>query len=71
MFKEEGKKFENRLIYAAVYITQRLLTKTEGNRFITDLQALILEYENDIDFTHIGFPSNWKEILIKVNSKKH
>ena len=70
LFKEEIKQFSNRYTYAAIYITERLLTKTEGNRFIMDLEALISEYEEDIDFSHIGFPSKWKELLKKVNSKK-
>jgi abortive infection bacteriophage resistance protein len=70
LFKEESKHFDNQLTFAAIYIIQRLLTKTEGNRFMTDLEALVLEYEDDIEFTHIGFPSNWMELLSKINSKK-
>ena len=68
-------KFDRRLrfqlIFATIYIIQRLLTRAEGNRFITDLEALVLEYEDDIDFAHIGFPSNWRELLSKINSKKN
>ena len=71
LFKEESKQFDNQLIFAAIYIIQRLLTRAEGNRFITDLEALVLEYEDDIDFAHIGFPSNWRELLSKINSKKN
>lgn len=70
LFREELKQFDNQLTFAAIYIIQRLLTKIEGNRFITDLEALILEYEDNIDFSHIGFPPNWKELLTKVNIKK-
>ena len=70
LFKEESKHFDNQLTFAAIYIIQRLLTKTEGNRFMTDLEALVLEYEDDIEFTQIGFPSNWMELLSKINSKK-
>lgn len=70
LFKEERKQFNNHHIFAAIYISQRLLTKTEGNRFITDLEALILEYEDHIDFSHIGFPENWKELLINLNNTK-
>ncbi|MDQ1005227.1 abortive infection bacteriophage resistance protein [Neobacillus niacini] len=69
LFREESKQFDNQLIFAAIYIIQRLLTKTEGNRFITDLEALVLEYEDEIEFTQIGFPSNWMELLSKINSK--
>ncbi len=71
LFKEESQQFDNQLIFAAIYIIQRLLTRAEGNRFITDLEALVLEYEDDIDFAHIGFPSNWRELLSKINSKKN
>lgn len=70
LFKEESRQFSNRYTYAAIYITERLLTKTEGSRFITDLAAIISEYEEDIDFAHIGFPSNWKELLEKLNRQK-
>nr|WP_281352589.1 Abi family protein [Cytobacillus depressus] len=70
LFKEERKQFDNQLTFAAIYITQRLLTKTEGIRFITDLEALISEYEEDIDFSCMGLPSNWRELLIKINNQK-
>ncbi|RHW36026.1 DNA-binding protein [Neobacillus notoginsengisoli] len=71
LFKEDARQFSNRHIYAAIYLTERLLTKTEGIRFITDLDALISEYEEDIDFAHIGFPSNWKDLLEKLNKQKN
>lgn len=71
LFKKERQEFDNWHIFAAVYIIQRLLNKTEGNRFITDLEALISEYEDYIDFSHIGFPSNWKELLINVNNRNY
>ncbi|MFS0883176.1 Abi family protein [Bacillus sp. 7586-K] len=70
LFKEEYRQISNKHTYAAIYITERLLTKTEGSRLITDLVALISEYEEDIDFTHIGFPSNWNELLEKLNRQK-
>jgi abortive infection bacteriophage resistance protein len=69
LFKEEASKIDNRFIFAAIYITQKLLTKTERTRLVTDLEALVLEYEDTIQFNHIGFPSNWKELLIKVSIK--
>jgi abortive infection bacteriophage resistance protein len=52
------------------YIIQRLIVKIGGNRFITDLEALIFEYEDDIDFLHIGFPSNWRELLSNIHNQK-
>nr|WP_295975492.1 Abi family protein [uncultured Bacillus sp.] len=68
LFKKERNEFDNWHIFAAIYIIQRLLNKTEGNRFITDLEVLISEYEDYIDFSHIGFPPNWKELLTNVNN---
>ncbi|MFX3623767.1 MAG: Abi family protein [Ectobacillus sp.] len=70
LFREEKKLLDNRYVFVAIYIIQRLLTKTEGTRFCTDLEALILEYEDYVDFSHIGFPKNWGEILSKVNINK-
>jgi len=68
LFKEEARHFKNDYIFAAIYIIQRLLTKTEGNRFLTDLEALISEYEENIEFCRIGFPQNWKLLLVNVNN---
>ncbi len=70
LFKEERKNINNNKLFAAIYIAIRLLTKVEGNRFITDLEALILEYENHVDFTYIGLPFEWKELLLIINSRK-
>jgi abortive infection bacteriophage resistance protein len=67
LFKEEKSLFNNKRIFSAIYIIQRLLTRTEANRFLRDLEALISEYEEDIDFKCIGFPKNWRELLLKIN----
>lgn len=70
LFREELTHFDNQQIFAAIYITERLLNKTEGLRFITDLDVLILEYEDVIDFLHIGFPLNWRELLTNLNNQR-
>lgn len=70
LFKEESEKFSNLDCFAAIFIIERLLNNTEGRNFITDLDALISEYEEDINFTYIGFPSNWKELLEELNRHK-
>jgi abortive infection bacteriophage resistance protein len=70
LFRDDFKHFGNQYIFSAIYITERLLSKTEGNRFIMDLDALISEYEEYIDFALIGFPSNWKELLGNLNNIK-
>jgi len=33
--------------------------------FVAELEQLILEYNEFIDLSHIGFPSNWKDELMK------
>jgi abortive infection bacteriophage resistance protein len=69
-FKEEVSQFDARFTFAAIYVAQRLLTKTEGLRMITDLEALISEYKDSIDFSQIGFSPNWNELLNNLNNKK-
>ncbi|MGQ4667818.1 Abi family protein (plasmid) [Metabacillus halosaccharovorans] len=64
LFKEDLRRFSNQKVYAAIYIIQRLLTKVERQRFLIELETLIDEYEEYIDHSHIGFPSNWKEHLL-------
>lgn len=70
LFKEEQKLFDRGYIFAGIYITLRLLSKNEGQRFHIDLEALISEYEQDIDFVHIGFPSNWNDLLSQAQPRK-
>jgi len=70
LFKDVLKQIDNQYIFADIYVIERLLTKTEGLRFITDLGALIDEYEEYIQFQHIGFPENWKELLETANNIK-
>jgi abortive infection bacteriophage resistance protein len=70
LFKEEQRQFQNKYIFAAVYIITRLLSKTEGLRMITELEALVTQYESEIEFQYIGFKSNWKEQLEKINTQK-
>lgn len=36
----------------------------------TDLEALISGYKDSVDFPHIGFPSNWNELLNQLNNNK-
>ncbi|MFU8692702.1 Abi family protein (plasmid) [Rossellomorea sp. FS2] len=70
LFKEDSRQFSNQQIYAAIYIITRLLSKVEGDRFIRDLDALISAYEEDISFDAIGFPSNWKYFLERLQKNK-
>ncbi len=70
LFKEEKAQINNNRIFAAIHVMQRLISKTEGNRFITNLAVLISEYEEHIDFLNIGFPNNWTELLTNLQTKK-
>lgn len=70
LFTQEKRFIDNERLFSAVYIIVKLLNKTEGSRFITDLEALMLEYENVIDFTRIGFTGQWRDQLVAVNSRK-
>ncbi|TXC79025.1 DNA-binding protein [Metabacillus litoralis] len=63
LFKEDIRRFNNQKVYAAIYIIQRLLTRVERKRFLIELETLIQEYEEHIDYSHIGFPNNWRELL--------
>lgn len=71
LFKEDKKLFDNNFIFSAIYIILRLLTKNEGTRLLTDLEALIHQYEDALEFEYIGFPSNWKVLLTNLNSKRN
>ncbi|MCA1320352.1 Abi family protein [Bacillus tianshenii] len=70
MFKEDKKNIDSQKLFAAIHIIQRLLIKSEGQQFVQDLESLVKEYSEDINYLHIGFPQDWKEILLKVNNKK-
>ncbi|MBA4538403.1 hypothetical protein H1Z61_14995 [Bacillus aquiflavi] len=70
MFKEDSKRFDNDYIFAVIFIIERLLTKSDGLNFITNIETLIEENTEYTDFHHLGFPENWKELLEKVNHKK-
>lgn len=70
MFKDEQKQFNNHYIFAVVYVIERFLTKEEGTTFLTELEALVEEYEDYIQFEHIGFPNNWKDLLTNIINKE-
>lgn len=40
-----------------------------NNEFIPSLEALIEEYRSSIEMERVGFPDNWKELLILQNPK--
>lgn len=70
LYKEDRKQIDNQYIFSAIVIIQRLLPPTEGRRFRTDLEALIIKYEDSINYSHIGFPVNWIDLLENISNKK-
>lgn len=71
LFRETPRRVNKNKLFAAVYIAVRLLTEVEGKRFILDLEALIDEYKEYIDFSHIGFPTDWDTILSDAVTQQH
>lgn len=63
------KKDEERRLWAAILTIKTLfpqeLNAKWNNEFIPNLQALIDEYNNYIEFSHIAFPNDWVDQLIK------
>ena len=65
-FPSEYKQQERRL-FASVYMLKNLYPSQEkwNNEIMAQLEALIDQYNEDIDLEHIGFPENWKTVLKK------
>ena len=42
-----------------------IITEEWNEEIILKLEELIEKYKEDIDLKAIGFPKNWKEILLK------
>lgn len=62
-------------LFSQIYLLKQLYPSKSKweNEFLIKLEKLIEEYKNDISFEHIGFPSNYKEILsfeINTNSNE-
>lgn len=63
---KEGKqlRIKHNKLFAYIFILKRLIkNKNKWRIFLTNLQAIIDEYKEDIDISLIGFPDNWHEIL--------
>jgi len=57
--RHTGKVFD--LIFTMKYLYKDTGKWRSG--FLAELQALIVQYEDEIEMQHIGFPNNWYEIL--------
>ena len=63
---KEGKKLgiRNDRLFAYVFVLKYLVTnRGQWSVFVTNLQAVLEEYKEDIDMSLIGFPCNWYELL--------
>lgn len=60
-------------LFSQIYLLKQLYPSKPKweNEFLTKLDKLIKEYKDDISFTHIGFPSNWKEVLSFEDNKNN
>lgn len=60
-------KKENRVpndrIFAVIFVMKKLLPTNDWRHFVTRLEALIEQYEDNIELDRIGFPTNWRSIL--------
>lgn len=63
LFNNEKKIIDNKKVFAAIYVAKRLLTRQEGDRLLASLEALIDEYEGQLDLSCLGLKSNWKDLL--------
>ena len=63
LFNNEKKIIDNKKVFAAIYVAKRLLTRQEGDRLLASLEALIDEYEGQLDLSRLGLKSNWKDLL--------
>lgn len=56
----------DRTLFSQLYMLKLLYPTKENwnDTFVIPLQKLIRKYKNDIDKEHIGFPRQWKSILI-------
>lgn len=69
LFRNEKSEIDNHKFFSALYVATRLITKLEGDRLLTELEALINEFEEQIDLSCLGIPLNWKDLLSKNINK--
>ena len=65
--KEDRKKIGNgNTTFSAIFVICKILTdKTLLQTLMTNISALIEEYEH-VDISQLGFPQNWRSILIGI-----
>ncbi|GED14792.1 hypothetical protein TS65_00765 [Aneurinibacillus migulanus] len=65
LFDDDKKRgIQEKSPFAAIYIMSRLcLDKSVWDFFISNLYALVSQYEDQIKLHLIGFPENWYELL--------
>ena len=64
--KKGDDTIETSKIFSMIYIIRYCYCDdNKWELFVNNLVILINEYAEDIDLNHIGFPNNWKEMIIK------
>ncbi|MBQ8292859.1 MAG: Abi family protein [Bacilli bacterium] len=62
--KNYSFKFTKTLFSYLLVMKELLCWKTDWKNFVIELEALIEEYSEDIDLNRMGFPTNWRELLL-------
>lgn len=59
----------DRKLFTQIFMLKCLYPDYEkwNSSVMAEIEALMEEFQNDISLKHIGFPSNWKELLKKDN----
>lgn len=65
MLPGSERSFNNKTVFAAIYILSRLLHIEELTNFITSLNALLEQYETYITYGDLGFPEKWESLLLR------
>lgn len=63
LFDEIREKVSNDEIFAAIIVLSKLLSSNERLNLSISLKALIDEYDEFIDISHLGFPKDWDNLL--------
>ncbi|MBU0905899.1 MAG: Abi family protein, partial [Firmicutes bacterium] len=63
LFDDIREKVSNDEIFAAIIVLSKLLSSNERLNLSISLKALIEEYDEFIDISHLGFPKDWDNLL--------
>jgi len=63
LFDEIREKVSSDEIFVAILVLSKLLSSSERLNLSTSLKALIDEYDEFIDISHLGFPKDWDSLF--------